>query len=75
MQKEIQENKISEKRTANLFGVSEPVVQVQESNFVSGGEEKLIVDLKHKKDIIECQSLGLIEFIIRKRSGKVYRKN
>lgn len=32
-------------RRVNLFGVSEPVVQVQEGGFVSGGEEKLIVDL------------------------------
>ena len=32
-------------RRINLFGVSEPVVQVQNSSFVSGGAEELIVDL------------------------------
>ncbi len=32
-------------RRVNLFGVAEPLVQVQKSSFVSGEEEKLIVDL------------------------------
>lgn len=32
-------------RRVNLFGVSEPVVQVEGGSFISGGEKKLIVDL------------------------------
>jgi len=32
-------------RRVNLFGVSEPVVQVQQGNFANGGEQRLIVDL------------------------------
>src|SRR5689334_4788443 len=32
-------------RRVNLFGVSEPVVQVEDGGLVNGGEEKLIVDL------------------------------
>ena len=38
-------------RRVNLFGVSEPVVQVQEGGFISGGEEKLIVDLPGVTDV------------------------
>lgn len=38
-------------RRVNLFGVSEPVVQVQSGSFVSGGEEKLIVDLPGVTDL------------------------
>ncbi len=43
-------------RRVNIFGVSEPVVQIQHAGFVSGGEEKLIVDLPgitNIKDAIE----------------------
>src|SRR3989338_941110 len=32
-------------RRVNLFGVSEPVVQIQHSGFISGADEQLIVDL------------------------------
>src|SRR5664279_3486764 len=32
-------------RRINLFGVSEPVVEVQHAGFISGNEEQLIVDL------------------------------
>ncbi len=32
-------------RRVNLFGVSEPVVQIQEGTFANGGEQRLIVDL------------------------------
>jgi preprotein translocase subunit SecD len=32
-------------RRVNLFGVSEPLVQVQHGNFATQGEEKLLVDL------------------------------
>ncbi|MCC7160308.1 protein translocase subunit SecD [Candidatus Nomurabacteria bacterium] len=38
-------------RRINLFGVSEPVVQVQHGGFVSGSDEKLIVDLPGITDI------------------------
>jgi protein-export membrane protein SecD len=38
-------------RRINLFGVSEPVVQVQHGGFVSGAGEKLIVDLPGVTDI------------------------
>lgn len=38
-------------RRVNLFGVSEPVVQIQSGGFVSGGGEQLIVDLPGITDI------------------------
>lgn len=38
-------------RRVNLFGVAEPVVQIQRSSFVSGEGEKLIVDLPGETDI------------------------
>lgn len=38
-------------RRVNLFGVSEPVVQVQEGGFALGGDEKLIVDLPGVTDV------------------------
>lgn len=38
-------------RRVNLFGVSEPVVQIQHGSFVSGGGEQLIVDLPGVTDI------------------------
>ncbi|MCE9549272.1 protein translocase subunit SecD [Candidatus Nomurabacteria bacterium] len=55
-------------RRVNLFGVSEPVVQVQGSGFVSGGEEKLIVDLPGVTDLDKAISMigqtPLLEFKI-----------
>ncbi len=38
-------------RRINLFGISEPVVQVQNSSFVSGAGEELIVDLPGVTDV------------------------
>src|SRR3989338_3137862 len=38
-------------RRVNLFGISEPAVQVQHGGFISGGEERLIVDLPGVTDI------------------------
>jgi len=38
-------------RRVNLFGVSEPAVYVEKANFVSGGEERLVVDLPGVTDI------------------------
>lgn len=55
-------------RRVNLFGVSEPVVQVQEGGFVSGGEEKLIVDLPGITDVEKATEMigqtPLLEFKI-----------
>jgi protein-export membrane protein SecD len=53
-------------RRINLFGVSEPVVQVESSGFVSGGDEKLIVDLPGVTDVEKATALigqtPLLEF-------------
>jgi len=53
-------------RRVNLFGVSEPVVQVQGGGFISGGEEKLIVDLPGITDVEEANKMigqtPLLEF-------------
>src|SRR3989344_5946687 len=53
-------------RRVNLFGVSEPIVQVQNSGFVSGGEEKLIVDLPGVTDVEKATEMigqtPLLEF-------------
>jgi protein-export membrane protein SecD len=55
-------------RRVNLFGVSEPIVQVQNSGFVSGGEEKLIVDLPGVTDVEKATAMigqtPLLEFKI-----------
>ena len=44
-------------RRVNLFGVSEPVVQVQEGGFASGGNEKLIVDLPGVTDVEKATAM------------------
>jgi len=53
-------------RRVNLFGVSEPIVQVQNSGFVSGAEEKLIVDLPGVTDVEKATAMigqtPLLEF-------------
>lgn len=53
-------------RRVNLFGVAEPIVQVQKSSFISGGEEKLIVDLPGISDVDEAVKMigqtPLLEF-------------
>lgn len=55
-------------RRVNIFGVSEPVVQVEGSSFISGGENKLIVDLPGITDVEEAiKMIGqtpLLEFKI-----------
>jgi preprotein translocase subunit SecD len=57
-------------RRVNLFGVSEPVVQVQEGGFVSGGDEKLIVDLPGITDVEKATAMigqtPLLQFKIEK---------
>ncbi len=53
-------------RRVNLFGVSEPVVQVQGGGFISGGENKLIVDLPGITDVEKATAMigetPLLEF-------------
>ncbi len=53
-------------RRVNLFGVSEPIVQVQNSGFVSGEDEKLIVDLPGVTDVEKATEMigqtPLLEF-------------
>jgi protein-export membrane protein SecD len=53
-------------RRVNLFGVSEPVVQVQNGGLGSGGEEKLIVDLPGITDVTKATAMigqtPLLEF-------------
>ena len=53
-------------RRINLFGVSEPVVQVESGGLVAGGEEKLIVDLPGVTDVEKATTMigqtPLLEF-------------
>ena len=60
-------------RRVNLFGVSEPVVQVQSSSFVSGGDEKLIVDLPGVTDVEKATTMigqtPLLQFKIQTPEG------
>lgn len=60
-------------RRVNLFGVSEPVVQVQSSSFFSGGEERLIVDLPGVTDVEEATKMigetPLLEFKVEAPEG------
>ncbi len=53
-------------RRVNLFGVSEPVVQVEEGGIVANGEEKLIVDLPGITDVEKATEMigqtPLLEF-------------
>lgn len=60
-------------RRVNLFGVSEPIVQTQKASFVSGGEEKLIVDLPGITDVDRAVSMigqtPLLEFKVENSSA------
>jgi len=60
-------------RRVNLFGVSEPLVQVQGSGFVSGEDEKLIVDLPGVTDVEKATAMigqtPLLEFKIEAPEG------
>jgi preprotein translocase subunit SecD len=53
-------------RRINIFGVSEPVVQVENSSFTNGGEQRLIVDLPGVTDIEQAIAMigqtPLLEF-------------
>ena len=55
-------------RRINLFGVSEPVVQVQSGGFIAGSEEKLIIDLPGITDVEKATAMigqtPLLEFKI-----------
>jgi protein-export membrane protein SecD len=55
-------------RRINLFGVSEPVVQIQHSGLISGADEQLIVDLPGITDIKQAIDMigqtPLLEFKI-----------
>jgi len=60
-------------RRINIFGVSEPVVQVQHSGFVSGADEQLIVDLPGVTDVKKAVDMigktPLLEFKIQAPEG------
>lgn len=53
-------------RRVNLFGVSEPIVQVQGGGIISGGEHRLIVDLPGETDLEKATAMigqtPLLEF-------------
>lgn len=53
-------------RRVNLFGVSEPVVQVEDGSIVARGEEKLIIDLPGVTDVEKATKMigetPLLEF-------------
>jgi len=60
-------------RRINLFGISEPVVQVQSGGLISGGGEQLIVDLPGVTDVKQAiEMIGqtpLLEFKIEAPKG------
>jgi len=55
-------------RRVNLFGVSEPVVQVQKGGLIAGGDQKLIIDLPGVTDLEKATTMigqtPLLEFKI-----------
>ncbi|MFM7088254.1 MAG: protein translocase subunit SecD [Candidatus Paceibacterota bacterium] len=59
-------------RRINIFGVSEPIVQVQESGLISGGEERLLISLPGVTDVDKATAMigqtPLLEFKV-ERSG------
>ena len=61
-------------RRINVFGVSEPVVQVQHGGFVSGAGEQLIIDLPNVKDIQKAKEIigqtPLLEFRVERQKGE-----
>jgi len=42
-------------RRVNVFGVSEPIIQIQNGGFSNAGEERLIVDLPGVTDVIKAK--------------------
>ncbi len=61
-------------RRVNLFGVSEPIVQVQGSSLISGGGEQLIVDLPGVTDVDKATAMigqtPLLEFKIERNKDE-----
>ena len=61
-------------RRINLFGVSEPVVQIQHSGLISGAEEQLIVDLPGVTDVKQAIDMigqtPLLEFKVERQKGE-----
>jgi protein-export membrane protein SecD len=66
-------------RRVNLFGVSEPVVQVQHGSVLSGAGEQLIVDLPGVTDVKKAiEMIGqtpLLEFKVEAPAGTVPTQN
>ena len=60
-------------RRINLFGVSEPIVQVQGKGFISGGDNQLIVDLPGITDVKKATEMigqtPLLEFKVQAPAG------
>ena len=61
-------------RRVNLFGVSEPIVQVEKGGVLGGGEERLIVELPGVTDLEEAKKLigktPLLEFKLMNREAE-----
>jgi preprotein translocase subunit SecD len=61
-------------RRVNLFGVSEPIVQVEGAGLISGGDNKLIVDLPGITDVEKATAMigqtPLLEFKIQKPANE-----
>ncbi len=61
-------------RRVNLFGVSEPIVQVQRSGLIAGKEEQLIVDLPGITDVKQAiEMIGqtpILEFKVEKSADE-----
>ena len=59
-------------RRVNLFGVSEPLVQVQRGTLANGGEERLVVDLPGVTDVAKATAMiGQTPFLeFRTESGE-----
>ncbi len=66
---------VIEKRV-NLFGVSEPIVQVEEGGVLGGGEQRLIVELPGVTDLKEATALigevPLLEFKLMRREAEAW---
>jgi protein-export membrane protein SecD len=61
-------------RRVNLFGVSEPIVQVEKGGVLGGGEQRLIVELPGVTDLEEAKKLigktPLLEFKLMNREAE-----
>jgi protein-export membrane protein SecD len=63
-------------RRVNLFGVSEPIVQVEKGGVLRGGEERLIVELPGITDLKEATALigatPLLEFKLMRQEAEKF---